>query len=273
MFDSLKMPAWATMWLLAVLIFASCKLLTWGRSTLRNSPWWLHVGYLVGWPGLDADAFLASWKEPQVARPKSSEWLFAFAKTAVGLAALFGGARLVPASYPYLVGWVGMSGMVLVLHFGIFHLLSCGWRSVGVDARPLMNWPICATSLSEFWGQRWNTAFRDLTHRFLFRPLLPRLGARGALFVGFVFSGLVHDVVISGPAGGGYGGPTLFFLIQAVGLLSERSHCGKIIGLGKGWRGWLFTLTLLAAPAGLLFHPPFVLRVVNPFLQALGAIG
>jgi hypothetical protein len=266
-------PKWAMMWLLAVAIFAGCKLLTWSRRTVRNSPWWLEVGYLIAWPGLDADAFLQSSKRQEVARPALGEWAFAFGKLAIGCGVLVGVVRLIPKNYPYFIGWVGMSGIVLILHFGLFHLLSCAWRSIGVDARPLMNWPLRSTSLSEFWGQRWNTAFRDLTHRFLFRPLLPRLGARGALLVGFVFSGIVHDVVISGPTGGGYGGPTLYFLIQAVGLLSERSRLGKSVGLGSGWRGWLFTMSLLAAPAGLLFHPPFVLRVVNPFLQALGATG
>jgi len=87
-----------------------------------------------------------------------------------------------------------------------------------------------------------------------------------------VFSGVVHDVVISIPAGGGYGGPTLFFVIQSCALLAERSRLGKVFGLGCGAIGWLFTMTLLVAPAVLFFHSPFVLRVVNPFLVAMGAL-
>ena len=43
-------------------------------------------------------------------------------------------ARTVPGEYPYLVGWVGMIGTIMVLHFGSFHLLSCWWRSRGVRA-------------------------------------------------------------------------------------------------------------------------------------------
>ena len=87
-----------------------------------------------------------------------------------------------PGSLPYVAGWVGMVGIVLTLHFGLFHLLSCAWRSAGVEARPLMNDPLASQSVSEFWGRRWNTAFRDLAHRFLFRPLSARLGPRWGLF-------------------------------------------------------------------------------------------
>jgi hypothetical protein len=164
-----------------------------------------------------------------------------------------------------------MVGAVLMLHFGLFHLLSCAWRAGGVGARPLMQHPWAAAGVGEFWGRRWNTAFRDLTHRFLFRPLTPVLGPVGAVAAGFVMSGLVHDLVISVPAGGGYGGPTLFFLLQIPALLLERSRVGRTLGLGRGVRGWLFTMLVLLAPAPLLFHPPFVDDVVVPFMRALRA--
>jgi hypothetical protein len=260
------------MWLLAFVIFCGCKWLTWRRTPRVGVPAWRHLGYLVAWPGLDAPAFLRIDSDRPVRSPATTEWLFALAKFSLGLGTLYGGARLVPAEYPYLVGWVGMVGVVLALHFGLFHLLSCFWRTLGVEAKPLMNWPLAATSLSDFWGRRWNTAFRDLTHRFLFRPLMTRLGPSGAVFAGFVFSGLVHEAVISWPAGGGWGGPTLFFLLQGVGILVERSAWGRSLGLGEGGRGWLFAMLLLLLPVPLLFHPPFVVGVIVPFLHAMGAI-
>jgi alginate O-acetyltransferase complex protein AlgI len=165
-----------------------------------------------------------------------------------------------------------MAGLIFLLHFGSFHLLSCAWRSAGVDARPLMDWPVRSKSLAEFWGRRWNTAFRDLTHRFLFGPLARRLGPRAGLAAGFLFSWVVHDLVISVPAGGGYGWPTLYFVVQGLGLLVERSAAGRTVGLGRGWRGWLFAMVVVAAPAYGLFHPPFVLNVVVPFLDVIGAV-
>src|SRR4029079_4397761 len=96
-----------------------------------------------------------------------------------------------------------------------------------------------------FGGRRWNTAYRDVTHQFLFRPLATCLGPTAALVIGFVVSGLVHELVISVPAGGGDGGPLAYFVIQAAALFFERSTMGQRMGLGHGWRGWLFTALVL----------------------------
>jgi hypothetical protein len=265
------MPAWVVMWVLAGGIYALCKALTWVRTSVPGSTRTRQLGYLLAWPGMDAKAFLDPKPLAAEKRPNVAEWTFAAVKLLVGSALVWVVLPSVPADLPLLRGWVGMIGLVFFLHFGTFHLLSCAWRAGGVDAKPLMNRPIVSSSLSEFWGRRWNTAFRDLTHRFLFRPLASRFGPRGGLAVGFLASGLVHDFVISVPADGGYGLPTLYFVVQGVGLLAERSGVGKSLGLGLGWKGWAFTAVILSTPAGLLFHPPFVLRVVNPFLDTIGA--
>ena len=264
-------PRWIFMWLLSFAIFAGCKWLTWRRTRAPHAPWWQHAGYLLAWPGLDAKAFLRPERLPTEDRPTLGEWTFAAVKFLAGILTFWGVARLVPDDQVLVFGWVGMLGLILVLHFGSFHLLSCAWRSTGVEARPLMNWPLASESVSEFWGRRWNTAFRDLTYRFLFRPLSARLGPRLATISGFVFSGLVHDLVISLPACGGYGLPTLFFGTQAAAILIERSHAGRIARLGRGWSGWLFTAVVLVLPAFWLFHPPFVRNVFVPFMEALGA--
>lgn len=265
-------PRWALMWTLAIATFVGCKWLTWLRTTLTNVPVWRQVAYFTLWPGLDAESFLAEGPPsgPQNNRPR--EWVAATGSLSLGLALLFGVARRIPPEHAYFVGWTGMIGIVLILHFGVFHLLSCWWRSAGVRARPLMNRPLASTSLSEFWGRRWNTAFRDLTHRFLFRPLTSCFGPRFGVLVGFIFSGAIHDLVISIPARGGYGGPTLFFAIQGGALMIERSTFGRRIGLASGLTGRLFVLLVLIVPLGLLFHRPFVVGVIVPFMQTLGAL-
>ena len=110
-------------------------------------------------------------------------------------------------------------------------------------------------------------AFRDITHRFLFRPFTAWWHARAGLAAVFLFSGLVHDLVISLPAGGGYGLPTLYFVIQGGALLAERTKWAKRVGLGEGWRGRAFTAVVVLAPVCGLFHPWFARVVVLPFLD------
>jgi hypothetical protein len=257
---------WEFMWVFAFAIFAGCKWLTWWTGP-AGATWWRQVGYLFAWPGMDAGAFLTGECRR---KPSWFDWLFALVKLGVGAALLWLVFPLIPVDAGYVRGWFGMVGIVFLLHFGLFHSLSLGWQSIGVNAKPIMNWPIAASSVSEFWGQRWNLAFRDLTHRYLFRPLTARFGAKAALAIGFLVSGVVHDFVISLPAGRGYGGPTFFFVIQAGAIFVERSAIGKSIGLGSGWTGWLFTMVVLAGPVMLLFHRPFVLGVIVPFIEFIG---
>jgi hypothetical protein len=263
-----SLPAWAVMWIVSGTIFGACKWVTWRYPGITQAPRARQAAYLLAWPGMDAEAFVGT----PARSPRPAEWIRAVAMTGIGLALFFGVAPLAGAGRPLLAGWIGMIGVVLLLHFGAFDLLACSWRQAGFGAVPLMRAPARSTSLGEFWGRRWNTAFRDLTHRFVFVPLAARLGARAALLVGFIVSGVVHDVVISWPAGGGFGGPTIFFAVQGIGILCERSTAGRRFGLGRGWRGRGFAAAALVGPLPLLFHVPFVTRVTVPFMDALGAL-
>jgi alginate O-acetyltransferase complex protein AlgI len=262
-------PRWLFMWLLALAIYFACKLLTWSAAATAGVPAWRQAAYLFAWPGLDAQRFFDSSRCPP--RPSASEWFAAILKTMLGAIVFWGAHYIVPTGSILVLGWAGIVGAGFILHFGLFHLLSCFWRAVGADAHALMNAPLRSTSVAEFWSKRWNTAFRDLTHAFLFRPLSRRWGLQPALAISFVFSGLVHDLVISLPAGGGFGGPTAFFILQAIAILVEKSQVGKLLGLGRGLRGWTFTALVLLGPATLLFHRHFITAIVVPFMKALGA--
>jgi alginate O-acetyltransferase complex protein AlgI len=267
----LTMPAWGFMWLLAITIFAGLKWLTWWRARKRvTHARWRSIAYLVAWAGMDADSFLDSSQLPQ--RPSTHMWLWAMVETAVGAILLWGIARFVPSSNGLLRGWVGMLGLILLLHFGSFQLLAYFWQSAGVAATPIMNAPLRSHSLSEFWGKRWNLGFRQLSHDLIFRPLHGVLGVGGAGFLVFVVSGLLHDLVISVPARGGYGLPTIYFVVQGAGVAVERSHAGRRIGLGRGVSGWIFMAVITATPVFWLFHRPFVNNVILPFMHAIGAL-
>jgi D-alanyl-lipoteichoic acid acyltransferase DltB (MBOAT superfamily) len=162
--------------------------------------------------------------------------------------------------------------LIFLLHFGSFHLIALFWQAMGIAAEPIMSKPILSKTLSEFWGKRWNLGFRQLAHEFIFRPLYKRTGVAVAGLLVFVVSGLIHDLVISLPARGGYGLPTAYFIVQGLGVTLERSALGRKLGLQKGTAGWIFMLVVTAAPAFWLFHPPFVLRVILPFMHAIHAL-
>ena len=263
------LPRWACMWLIACTMYAGLKWLSWWDARSVRAPAWRHVAYLFAWPGMDAPTFLGNSARCRAAT--LPEWLAAAIKLAGGAALIWFFAPRVGRDNEWLFGWVAMVGLILFLHCGLFHLLSCAWRAIGVDARPLMNSPLLATGVSDFWGQRWNIAFRDLTHRFVFLPLTKRLGPRMALAIGFVISGLIHELAITIPVRYGYGGPTLFFLIQAAALFVERSARGRRLGLGRGVIGWSFAAVALIGPVGLLFPRAFATEVIVPFCRVLGA--
>jgi alginate O-acetyltransferase complex protein AlgI len=92
-----------------------------------------------------------------------------------------------------------------------------------------------------------------------------------ALWISFAVSGLAHELVISVPAGGGYGLPTAYFLLQALGITLERRVFKNIRATTRLPR-WIFTHAFTVLPAFFLFHPPFVERVMVPFFHAIGAL-
>jgi Membrane bound O-acyl transferase family len=266
------MPAWLFMWTLAFTIFLGLKWQTWWseRSHIPHTAA-RSLAYLFLWPGMDAEAFLDPDQRPP-STPPSHRWLGATAKTMFGVALLWLVARRVPLDEPLVRGWVGLLGSVLLLHFGSFELIALFWQSRAIDAQPIMASPISSKTLSEFWGKRWNLGFRQLAHQLIFRPLHRRIGVVTAGLLVFLASGLIHDLVISLPARGGYGLPTLYFILQGLGVVLERSRWGRVLGLQHGVSARVFAIVVTAAPAFWLFHPPFILRVIIPFMRAIRAL-
>jgi len=251
------LPAWAWMWSLAVVLYFGFKWITWIRARRRGLRISMvrGIGYWLLWPGMSPMAFVIS-----TYRPQPKEWAGAFANTALGAILIWLVARQVPVGNNLLAGWIGWIGLGLLLHFGVMRFAALAWR-----VEPIMRIPILADSLHDFWSARWNTAFRDLAHALWFEPIRRRCGVGAATLGVFLLSGAVHELVISLPAGAGYGLPTLYFTLQGLGMLVERK-----------WRRFfcrrLVTWIVVAGPAFWLFPPSFMNRVVVPFLCVIGAL-
>src|SRR5438132_1282429 len=78
-------PRWVLMWAMALAIYAGCKWLTWRRTSVAGAPLWLQAGYLLAWPGLDADGFLNRRSHSVQQKLGIHEWLFAASKLGAGL--------------------------------------------------------------------------------------------------------------------------------------------------------------------------------------------
>jgi hypothetical protein len=267
-----RMPAWLFMWALSFAIYAALKWMTWWTAHHRApASVGRSLAYLLAWPGMNADTFLDARVHPD--RPiLLKEWLWATTKTSLGILLIWAIARRIPEEQSLLRGWIGLFGLIFLLHFGSFHLISLFWRTNGISAAPIMSSPILSKTLSEFWGKRWNLGFRQLAHEFVFKPLQKHTGASVAGLLVFVVSGLIHDLVISVPARGGYGLPTGYFIVQGLGVMFERSNPARRMGLQKVLAARIFTLLVTAAPAFWLFHPPFVHRVIIPFMRVIHAL-
>ena len=108
-----------------------------------------------------------------------------------------------------------LPALSLVLHFGLLNVLAGVWRSAGANCRALFRAPLCATSLTEFWGRRWNLAFSEMAATAVFRPLSRWAGSCAATAVVFLFSGLLHELAISLPVRAGFGLPLLYLPFEA----------------------------------------------------------
>src|SRR5262249_53793623 len=131
-------PSWQLMWAVTIAIYAGCKWLSFATCHLRpHASAGRSLAYLLLWPGMNASKFLDSRLRPE--KPAFAEWIVAAFKFIVGLVLLFSVVRRVTAGHAILRGWIGLTGLLLVFHFGLFHLLSLIWRSRGIVAEPILN--------------------------------------------------------------------------------------------------------------------------------------
>jgi hypothetical protein len=226
------------------------------------------LGFVLAWPGMRPSPF---------AEREGEALSGAGELVRRGATRLLAGAALVAASR---IAWRSTNshwiatpslliGLSLAVHFGLFNLLAAAWRRAGVAVGPIFRSPLAATSLASFWSRRWNLAFSEMTQISACRPLRPVVGERWAAAIGFMLSGLLHEMAISLPARAGWGGPTLYFAIHGALVLAEPALARRWRWLGgerPGVAARLWMLGWLALPLPLLFHEPFLAGVVWPLL-------
>jgi len=241
-----------------------------GKPPLGAARW---LGFTTLWFGMRPAIFAA---EPRPALPGA--WRSIGTGVLKGLAGLglFVMAGLIwhqlPTGTSLSVRWLAtlpaLGSLSLMLHFGIFPVAVGLWRLAGVDARPLFRSPIGSRSLTEFWGQRWNVGFSEMTAVAVYRPLADRLGKTVAMTAAFLFSGVLHEGAISIPVRAGYGLPLAYFALHAGLMLVERwlENAGHgVEQWGLAGRAW--TLFWLVIPLPLLFHVWFVQGTVWPLFE------
>jgi alginate O-acetyltransferase complex protein AlgI len=215
------------------------------------------AAFLFAWPGVIPDRF-ATRRRGEVI--DAGRFLAAWARLFVGvlsvlLLSIF--ADRIPES---VLGLAGVAALLLTIHLGICDLLPWLLRWAGFHVPLLFDRPWRSRSLAEFWSRRWNLAFVEMNQRLFLRAAHRHLGARAARFALFALSGVLHEVALSFPAGGGWGGPLGYFLLQgALVAIEERLRIAS--------RVW--TWFWLIAPAPWLFHEPFRRTLIVPFLRWL----
>ena len=213
--------------------------------------------FLLAWPGIVPDTF--GHRQPaQTIAP--APFLAAWARMIAGLTSIVLLAIYAPIIPDRILGLAGIAALLVALHLGICDLLPWLLRWVGFPVPLLFDRPWAAATLGDFWGRRWNLAFVEMNRRYLLRPLYRRLGKQGSRFALFALSGVVHELALSFPAGGGWGFPMTYFLLQgALVAIEDRFHI-----VNRAWV-WFWLL----APSPWLFHEPFRRALVVPLYRGL----
>lgn len=154
-------------------------------------------------------------------------------------------------------------GFSLILHFGLLSIQAGLWRWYGVNTYLLFRKPLRSRSLTEFWGKRWNIAFIEMNSIALFRPLKAKIGRNASVFLGFVFSGVLHEVALCLPVQNGYGMAFSYFLIQGLIVYLEQEMKARNVDFLKNpVMALIWTSCWLILPAPLLFNRFFLKDVL-----------
>jgi hypothetical protein len=180
----------------------------------------------ITWSSLPPDTIPA--KTPEEKRSNRSE---ALRRIGVGSIQTLVGAGIVGANLKFRFGdlsvwllWPYCAAIALTLPSGVFRLIVGTYMLVtGNRCLPMFNNPVLSTTISEFWGSRWNLMFVRCIKRGAFLPLV-RAGWSPAVaaLASFGVSAFVHELLILVVLGRLDGFNGLFFLLQTIPIVLER---------------------------------------------------
>lgn len=170
-----------------------------------------------------------------------------------------------------LASWLFVLAVLLVVHQGVARLLPFFLRWAGYPVPGLFDDPLASRSIGEFWSRRWNLPFVYMNRLFVTRPFGDRIGPGWAALLAFLVSGVLHELAISYAAGGGWGLPMLYFVVQATLYSAERRVLPDVESIH--WlpqKLWVWGGLLVPVP--LLFHGPFRHAFVVPVIEGLRSV-
>lgn len=238
-----------------LLVSSAMLLLTFKSVVLAYSPSRLKGSlflYILGWPGMDPESF-----ERRLRPDPTSGTRFVRGLLCLYLGVALGVAAIVLTDWR---GWLGIASLLTAFHFGCANILTSAYQLLGLRVKPLFERPLASLSLSDFWTRRWNLAFVEMNRRLFMPSMAKRFGPRKAVVGAFLISGVLHELALSYPAGGGWGGPFAYFVIQAILVNLERRF--------EPNRRRIFFWLGVFLPLPLLFHAPFRETFIVPLFDA-----
>ncbi|KAI3836899.1 hypothetical protein MKW98_005232 [Papaver atlanticum] len=153
---------------------------------------------------------------------------------------------------------------------------------LGQDLAPVFDQPYLSNSLQEFWGRRWNLMVNSILRSAVYDPVCcistpvlgKRLGPLPGVFLTFVVSGLMHEVLYYymtrvDPTWE----VTWFFVIQGVCTSLEgviKKSLNNKLQLNR-WVSRILTLGFISGTGLWLFFPQFIRNGVD--IKAIGEYG
>lgn len=218
------------------------------------------------WPGVRPDLFEGA---EEYAAPEARTFVVGYVSVMVGVVLAFASVLALPVVGMDVSTWLLLFAALAVVHSGLGRILPFSLRWLGYPVPPLFVDPLRSDSVGDFWSTRWNRPFVGMNRLYVTGPLSSRIGIARAAFVAFVVSGLLHELAISYTAGGGWGAPFLYFVLQAVAYTAEQTWFPDD---GNAVIRRLWTYAVVFGPLALLFHAPFRTTFVVPVVEAGRAV-